>query len=187
VSVRPTSDLFDLAWKLFQDGRTGAEIKAETGLNESQYVADRWKRQMQADPAQYGGFITGDSETALAAQIVRARDAGQSWGMIFVRCQLPEGRVRAIFKNATQIDSKGLRIGKGGRFVADDPRFYAGADRPKAGTELLPGVPVLNQVPDPADTPERRLPEVAKKFAPKGTKRPVAKRVRKPVKQADQA
>jgi hypothetical protein len=173
MSVRPTKDLFDRAWKLFQDGKTGAEIREATGLNESQYVADRWTRQMKADPKMFGGFITGDSETALAAQIVKARDAGQSWGLIFVRCQLPEGRVRRIFKDATAIDSRGLRTGKGGRFVADDPRFYAGADRPKAGTELLPGVPVLNQVPDPEDTPDRKLPKIAKVIGK-------AKRTRKP-------
>ena len=180
MAIRPTSALFDQAWELHQAGATGAEIKAATGLNESQYVADRWKREMEADPAKYGGFIKGDSDTALAAQIVRARDAGQSWGMIFVRCQLPEGRVRRIFKEATAIDSRGLRIGKGGRYVADDPRFYAGADRPKAGTELKPGVALSDQVPDPEATPVRQLPTVAKKFAPKGATRPVAKRTKKP-------
>jgi hypothetical protein len=179
----PSSAAFSRGLELFEAGATQAEILAATELNEAQWVAFRWTLEMLADPKRYGGFIKGSSETALAAQIIAARDAGQSWGMIFVRCQMPESRVRRIFKEASGIDSAGLRIGKGGRYLADEPRFYMGADRPKAGTELVPNKPVLEQVPvDPEAQPERKLPMVA--AAVKGIKVPKA---RKPLTEAQKA
>lgn len=169
MSVKPSTESVARAIAMHEGGSTVAEIKAETGLNYSQAWLAWTATLIEADPTLHGGFIKveGESVTAVAAQIVRARDADQSWGLIAVRCQIPESRVRKIFAEATAIDSKGLRIGKGGRWVADDPRFYSGADRAKLGTELDPALPVHAQVPDGKAAPTRMLPVKAQEFAPK--------------------
>lgn len=51
-----------------------------------------------------------------AADVVRLRDEQNlSWGEIMVRTMLPEGACRALYSEATGKDTKGNRIGKGGR------------------------------------------------------------------------
>src|SRR5688572_21780677 len=111
MSVKPSSESVARAMEMKAQGRTVAEIKAETGLNYSQAWLTWTAAQIQADPKLHGGFITteGKSVTAIGAAIVKARQADQSWGLIAVRCQLPESRVRKIFAEVTALDSKGLR------------------------------------------------------------------------------
>lgn len=48
-----------------------------------------------------------------------------SWGQIAVVTGKSESWVRRAF-TATGLDSKGTRKGKGGRWLADEPRFYTG-------------------------------------------------------------
>lgn len=55
----------------------------------------------------------------------------QSWGLIMARTGLPEGQVRACFTQATNVQSEGLRNGKGGRYFQDNAEAYAPA--PKVG------------------------------------------------------
>jgi hypothetical protein len=55
-------------------------------------------------------------KTVNPAAIVKAREAGESWGIISARASLPEGRVRKMFEEATGKSALGDRsIGKGGR------------------------------------------------------------------------
>jgi hypothetical protein len=48
-----------------------------------------------------------------------------SWGQIAVAANVPETAVRRAF-TATGIDSAGTRKGRGGRWLADEPRMYLG-------------------------------------------------------------
>lgn len=159
---------YDVAYEMFLDGKTNQEIKEATGIGYSPMWLDRTRRQI-AEGRISGGFIkTHDdlgmelSATAVAAQIARYRADNESWGLIAVRANMPEGRARRIFAKATGIDSRGLRIGKGGRWVANEPAFYTGGDRGKLGTELDPHAPVLTQVPaGDEEVAERHLTERA--------------------------
>lgn len=49
--------------------------------------------------------------------IAKARQGGESWGLIAARTGMTEGAVRKAFKEATGKDPLGTRIGKGGRPV----------------------------------------------------------------------
>lgn len=51
----------------------------------------------------------------LASKIVEAREKGQSWGTIMARANIGEGKARKLYSDATGEDTKGLRVGKGGR------------------------------------------------------------------------
>lgn len=171
-----TTTTYDQAWTMFQAGSKNEGIMEATGLNYSQMWRDRTARQLEADMLPGHSFIATDgSNTATAAAMAALRAKGESWGLISVKARMPESRARKLFAEATGIDSVGLRTGKGGRYVADDGRFYSGSDRAQYGTELVPGVPVLEQVPDPTSEAVRNLPTVANALvAPSGA------RVRKP-------
>lgn len=65
--------------------------------------------------------IKTKDEDELAAAIVAARDDDQdSWGRISARAGIPESKVRKIYEDTTGNSSRGLRIGKGGRYVGDE-------------------------------------------------------------------
>lgn len=72
---------------------------------------------------------------------------GLSWAEISVRCGVGEAVVRRFFTQSANADSKGLRIGHGGRFVEGDPSHYQaeakrhGWIRPTSGTaDLAPAL-----------------------------------------------
>lgn len=66
-------------------------------------------------------------------------DQQLSWGQIGIVTDTNESFVRRAFK-ATGLDSKGMRKGRGGRWLDDEPRLYSGnhkahgvqADKPRA-------------------------------------------------------
>lgn len=160
----PDVTVMDAAFTAYSEGWSNGRIQAELGLNYSQMWLDRQTRLMEAGDGRCelpkitvyeNGVVRSD--TVLAAQIGRAREADYSWGAIAVAMKMPESRVRRIFTNGTGLDSKGLRTHKGGRYVADDPRFYTGGDRAKLGTELDPIKPLLEQLPT-EDEVARTLP-----------------------------
>lgn len=157
-----TAEVLSQAIQLREEGQSNKEIMAATGLSHSQME----RHFMAADIASgaiSGGFIAQpDSATAKGAIITRLRNAGESWGLISVRFNEPESRTRKAFTEVTALDSKGLRIGKGGRYVMDDCRFYTGSDRAKLGEELDPTMPKLAQVPDPNTEAVRKLAKLAK-------------------------
>lgn len=69
-----------------------------------------------------------------------------SWGEIAVRFGVPESYVRACFKLYGVENDKGLRIGKGGRWVADRPDLYLD-NRKKEGAHLPHDVKGISSYP----------------------------------------
>lgn len=63
--------------------------------------------------------IKYEDDDDLAKQIVAARKEGQAWGTIMARAQIGEGKARSLYTQATGEDTKGLRVGKGGRPAAN--------------------------------------------------------------------
>jgi len=163
------------------EGKPWKDVYAECearGWKVSHVQAEFAALHAELKAGRHGGYFPVQaSDTAWAAVIAKARTEGQSWGMIAARANMPEGRVRRIFKGSTALDSRGLRIGKGGRFVDRDPRFYVGA-RAKGGTELDPNKAIQEQVPDPEAPPVYTLPQRAEALVGGGT--PKVKAQRKP-------
>lgn len=52
------------------------------------------------------------------------RSEGWGWGKIMVATDSTEGKVRRLFEEATNTESRALRVGKGGRFFRDEPKLY---------------------------------------------------------------
>lgn len=78
-------------------------------------------------------FMVGTAEpmkNATPAAVVKARAAGESWGLIAARAGLPEGKVRKMFQEATGKPSRGERIGRGGRPLGSGTN--GSAPKPKA-------------------------------------------------------
>lgn len=100
------------------------------------------------------------------------RDHGCSWGEIAVRLGVPESRARQGFKLVAGVNDKGLRIGKGGRYVADRPDLYV--DNRKKEGAVIPAT--QEEHPAPSSVAVTQL----RNFIPKD--QPVAKAVRKPAK-----
>lgn len=121
-------DVLQITWAT--DGSAKTDPNGET-LNYSQF----WLYcQSQTLPAE--AFITAtEGSDPWFAAITRCRNAGDSWGLIAVKCRAPEGRVRKAFAAATGLRSQGLRVGKGGRYLDNDPVLYAGS-AVKTGTAI---------------------------------------------------
>lgn len=170
---KPSSEIFAQAQALREEKKSHKEIMEATGLSHSQMERAFMAQDIKAGVIK-GGFLTQpDSVTVKAAMIAKLRLEGESWGLISVRFKEPEGRTRKAFTEATALDSKGMRIGRGGRYVADDGRFYAGSDRAKLGTELDPKLALTAQVPDPQAEAVRNLPKLVK-GATKRTRKPAS-------------
>jgi hypothetical protein len=92
-----------------------------------------------------------DDETkrAQGKQIHAARMLEQlSWGELAVRFGLSETYIRSCFKLAGVEKDLGLRIGKGGRFLYNDPTLYL-ENRKAEGAQIpadLKGRPMLEQL-----------------------------------------
>lgn len=158
---KPSQEVMKQAHKLRAAGRNHKEIMAETGLSHSQMEREFMRADIE-NSVIAGGFLkVPETLTEKAVTVARLRNEGESWGLISVRFNEPESRTRKGFAEATGMDSAGMRIGKGGRYLAGDPRFYTGSDRAKLGTELVATVPALNQIPDPEATAKRVLPKIA--------------------------
>ena len=138
---------------LKDSGLTFAQVKKATGLNYSQIWLP-WFRAHNEDR------IMDPTSADFKNQLARARGfervpggAGfrrnwslpeTSWGELSALCGIPESRIRRTFEEYTNVDSEGLRMGRGGRWLNDDATFYRG-DRPddlskvKAGTDFVKG------------------------------------------------
>src|SRR5262249_41658605 len=111
---KATKEDFARASALRADGRNHREIMAETGLSHSQMERHFMAEDLASGVIAGGFWDQPDSQTAKAAMIAKARLAGESWGLISVRFNEPESRTRRCFTEAHGVDSKGMRIGKGG-------------------------------------------------------------------------
>jgi hypothetical protein len=61
--------------------------------------------------------------------IARARNLEgefSSWGWLMARARMTEGAVRKAYREQTNVEDRGLRIGKGGRFMGDNEEWYEG-------------------------------------------------------------
>lgn len=77
------------------------------------------------------GYEVAMRQAGLAVATLRSGEADgtrYSWGQIAVLCGVPESAVRRYFK-ATGLDSAGTRKGRGGRWLADEPRYYTGGHK----------------------------------------------------------
>lgn len=165
---KPTAAAYERATSMRKAGKTNKEIMEGAPEGERLSHSQLERHFMAEDIGQYGGWlIQPESLTAKAALVAKLREAGQSWGVISVRLREPESRTRADFTEATGLRSKGMRIGKGGRWVANDRSFYVGADRAKLGKELTTARPIHDQVPNPDAPEQRQLPKLAEGASPK--------------------
>lgn len=130
------------------------KITAETGLNYSQAWDHLTRQQIvrvhtgldlkpvalaaMADPEKDG--LPSAAMLAFQRAIAGCRTEGNSWGMIMQRFGVSEGIVRKAFKVATGTKSEGLRNGKGGRWLLDEPALYLG-DREATGIALPAPLP----------------------------------------------
>lgn len=126
-------------------------ITSETGLNASQAWCFLTRQQIErvyqgqdlkgvasaamAKPKNVDGTDSAEM-TEFKRAIAQARNEdNQSWGLIGVRAERPEGLVRRLYKEQTGRHSQGLRIGKGGRWLLNDQVLYNG-DRKASGIAL---------------------------------------------------
>jgi hypothetical protein len=103
-----------------------------------------------------------DSKAIQNVIIRRCRlEDGDSWGRISVRMNIPENRVRSLFRNGGALRDKGLRIGKGGRWLMDDQDLYQ-AHRIKEGAAIDVSTPLSTVKHNPAAlvNADHRLAEV---------------------------
>lgn len=88
--------------------------------------------------------IKGKDDKELAKAIVAARDKEKlSWGVIAARADIPESRVRSLYRSVKGDDAdRGNRIGKGGRYPE-------GAERPapKSKAPAKAKAPAKNKAP----------------------------------------
>lgn len=166
----PTAEILTQAVALREAGKGHREIMELTGLSHSQMERHFLALDIKAGIVPGGFLAQPETNTAKAAMVAKLRAEGESWGLISVRFQEPESRTRKCFTEGTGLDSKGLRIGQGGRYVMDDPRFYTGSDRAKLGKELDPNTPKLAQVPNPDDEEKRTLGRKATALLKKAAK-----------------
>lgn len=103
------------------------------------------------------------SDATLGARFAEARAAGQSWGYISMRSGVGEARVRSLFSAATGLNSKGLRIGRGGRFAAKRSDLYTGRDRNAKGTEVPMGTSLTQATPTNVRVLNRKVAAAVKK------------------------
>lgn len=85
---------------------------------------------------QYFWVEGGEVVEATTSNIVALRDYfGISWGAIGVMCQIPEGKVRKMYKEGSGKEDRAQRIGHGGRFFAGKAELYEGGLK-RTGTEV---------------------------------------------------
>ena len=91
---------------------------------------DEIAEQMESTPGKcilahmYGTLPDEDKVTGTMAQRSKAipnlRDKDLlSWGQISVRVDMPESRVRAVYRDLTGNNDRGNRVGRGGKYPAD--------------------------------------------------------------------
>jgi hypothetical protein len=95
----------------------------------------------------------------------KAKGERMSWGQIAVMVGKPAATVERYFTFATGLSPDGMRKGKGGRFLAGEPRYYVG-NRKGIGVEHeRPRSLDPNKVAKEADTATSILPTTTKRLA----------------------
>lgn len=112
----------DQAYAMHNDGASMKSIQEELGLNYSQAWLGISARQLASGEADTTKLDPNDPKAIYQARMEEGEYS--SWGWLAVRAGVPESRVRKIFREASTFSDRGLRIGKGGRFVADKADEY---------------------------------------------------------------
>ncbi len=126
----PTPEVLATAVQMKRDGQKWPAILGATGLNH-----------VQAELAWITANITDaqrvlvNEDATLGQNAKTLRDAGSSWGTIAAILGESESTVRRAFTEASNLKSKGLRIGHGGRFYLGDAELYEGNLQP-VGTAI---------------------------------------------------
>lgn len=168
-------------------GSKASLAAAKAVAPEGKFSHSRADRAWYADPRNPKGIKPGSlpcpaTDDARSKAVVKYRAAGMSWGFIAIGMGhgLTERACENLFDKAG-VAAQGTRTGKGGRFVADDGRLYAGnhkgagveaADR-KALRALREDPAALKAYLAKADQYESVLPTLLKgkaKAAKKATK-----------------
>lgn len=126
----PSATVLEAAKAMREGGASWKIVLEETGLNYSQAWLFIERSNLPEDLDLSAAYGENPSGTVQAA-----RAEGNSWGLIAVRCNVPESQVRKNFTAGTQLLSQGLRIGKGGRWFLGEPTLYA-ENLAKPGTAI---------------------------------------------------
>lgn len=110
----PTPEVLAKAVSLKKEGKPWHEVLDLTGLSHSQAEIAYFKATLPKD--QFHEFST--------EKVLELRNQGVSWGVIGVRLNVPESRVRSAYKEATGTLSEGQRVGRGGRWLNNDQSLY---------------------------------------------------------------
>lgn len=154
----PSVKILDRAITLRLEGQSWHNVLTATQLSHSQAERHefRFKMWLQAS----GVAVDGDWSVipATPEAIKAARVAGTSWGVIAERATISESKARKIWGEHTGVDSKGLRIGKGGRYAYGDESLYEPNRKIGIPHPDRSGKPVLNAAGDALKglTPEQR-------------------------------
>lgn len=120
----PSSEILALAVEMKQNGAPWHQVLNETGLSHS-----------QAEIAYFKATLPKSAfEPFSPTAVVRMRQEEVSWGVIGVRLNVPESKVRAAYKEATGNLSEGQRIGRGGRWLNNDQDLYRDVLQPTGTT-----------------------------------------------------
>lgn len=149
----------DKAVEMKLAGKGWKEIWEKTQLTHSQADLAWYRYQAQQNGTYIPEKFQAMTEEDQARWILEQRINGVSWGVMHASTDVPESRLRTIFEKNHKVASEGLRIGKGGRWLAAEPRYYLGNNK-GIGVEFDPD----NGRPDPNKVAERS--EKAKSVLP---------------------
>lgn len=134
------ASLTSTALAYLKSGMKQKEVRETLQLNHSQL--DLIVYQNQLTEADFDRFLEGGG--TLGERVAVARNQlSLSWGVIGLLAGEPESRVRREYAKQTEKDSKGQRIGKGGRWLMNEPTLYERELNP-TGT-ILPAGKVYNR------------------------------------------
>ena len=111
--------------------------------------------------------IKGTDEE-ISSAVVAARDEGASWGILIARTGLTEGALRNIYTEETGTDTRGLRVGKGGRPADGDAPAPAKKAAKKAPAKKGPAKKAAPKRAPVAKKGAAKKAPAKKKAAPKG-------------------
>lgn len=134
------ASLTSTALALLAEGKKQTEVREALQLNHSQLDLIVYQNQLTEED--FSRFLEGGG--TLGERVAVARNVLHlSWGVIGLLAGEPESRVRREYAKQTEKDSKGQRIGKGGRWLMNEPTLYERELNP-TGT-ILPAGQVYNR------------------------------------------
>lgn len=115
TEVEESEDLGERVVELRDGGMNWAEIKEEVGGALGKIMLAHARATVTPREK-----IKWKTEEELAEAVVSARQDGLSWGKIMVRAGISEGKARSVYEESTGESTRGLRVGKGGRYPAGE-------------------------------------------------------------------